>query len=142
MILFFLSDSPFREKIFSLPLAISLVLPSILLSPFSPSHPSVLSCICSYFLFLSSLPRPPQPSLPTVGKWRVARVPAWTGTPLGAAAHPGPNSLAPVAMWTCSRPLPRQQHLPRSPPSTSIRKMDTTRPLRVHSRDRLSITDR
>lgn len=142
MILFFLSDCPFREKIFSLPLAISLFLPSILLSPFSPSHPSVLSCICSYFLFLSSLPRPPPPSLPTVGKWRVARVPAWTGTPLGAVAHPGSNSLAPVAMWTCSRPLPRQHHLPRSPPSTSIRKMDTTRSLRVHSRDRLSITDR
>ena len=87
-------------------------------------------------------PHPPPPSLPTVGKWRVARVPAWTGTPLGAVAHPGPNSLAPVAMWTCSRPLPRQHHLPRSPPSTSIRKMGTTRSLRVHGRDRLSITDR
>lgn len=79
-----------------------------------------------YILSLSFLiPTPPlPPSLPTVEKWRVARVPVWTGTPLGAVAHPGSNSLAPVVMWTSSRRLPQQQVLPRSPPSTSIRKMD------------------
>ncbi len=83
---------------------------------------SLFPLFCSYLF--SSLPHPLPPYLPTVGKWRVVKVPAWTGTPLGAVALPGPNSLAPVVMWTSSRLVPRQQHLSRSPPSTSIRKMD------------------
>lgn len=97
-------------------------------------------------VFYLPSPHPLPPSLPTVGKWRVARVPVWTGTPLGAVARPGPNSLAPVVMWTSSRRLPRQHHLHCSVPSTSIRKMDKP-PLhvfligRVHSRDRLSNSD-
>lgn len=65
----------------------------------------------------------PLPSLPAVGKWHVVRAPVWTGAPLGAMALPRPNSLAPVATWTSSLRLQRQQ-LPRSTPSFSIRKMD------------------
>lgn len=76
-----------------------------------------------------------------VGKWGAARVHAWIGTPLGAVAPLGLNSLAPVVMWTFSHPLPRQHQLPHSPPSTSIRKMgkaplDASLAGEVHSRDR------
>lgn len=87
------------------------------------SLPSVLRCTfpsSSYLL-------PPHPSLPpTVGKWHVARVPAWTATPPAAEAPPAPNSLALVVTWTSSRHLlpHRQHHLSCSPHSTSIRKMD------------------
>lgn len=102
---------------------------------------------CFFFSFLSSsfgcfpslrtmlhvfllVPPPPSSPLsnpsPTVGKWHVARVPAWTDTPLAAEAPPAPNSLALVATWTSSRRLRphRQRHPSCSPPSTSIRKMD------------------
>lgn len=134
--------------------------PSILLFLCSPCPPCGLFFslyICPFLhLFLPisvpifSHPSPPSilshlPSLPTIGKWGVARVLVWTGTPLGAAALPGPNSLAPVVMWTSSRLPWQQHHLPRSPPSTPIRKMDKP-PLnafligRMHSRDRLSNT--
>lgn len=105
--------------------------------------PSILSL--SFFTPPASLPHPLRPSLPAIGKWRVARVPAWTVTPLGTAALPGPNSLALVVMWTSSRLLPWQQHLHRSPPSTSIRKMDKP-PLNasligeLHSRDRPAVS--
>lgn len=114
-------------------------------------HLSFLAFVPTYFRpYLFSSPPPSilshLPSLPTIGKWGVARVLVWTGTPLGAAALPGPNSLAPVVMWTSSRLPWQQHHLPRSPPSTPIRKMDKP-PLnafligRMHSRDRLSNTD-
>lgn len=79
-------------------------------------------CPCLF----TSFPHPFPPSLPTVGKWHVARVLAWTGTPPGAAGLPGWNSLAPVVMWTSSRLLPHLQHLTPSTPRTSIRKMDKT----------------
>lgn len=96
-----------------------------LLCLFPPFYPnSSFSLFCPYLS--TSRPHPLPPSLPTVRKWLVARVPAWTGTPLGAVALPGPNSPALVVMWTSSRLLPRQQHLPRLSPSTSIRKMEKT----------------
>lgn len=140
---------------------ISLFPPSILLFLCSRCPPYGLSflfasSICPFLhLFLLSFSVPilshpssflPPPSLPTVGKWHVVRVPAWTGTPLGVVALRGQNSPAPVVMWTSSRRL-QQQHLSCSPPSTSIRKMDKP-PFnasligREHSRDKLSNTER
>lgn len=123
------------------------------MSALSGATHSVLSsfhtffCHVFFFSFLSSsfgcfpslrtalhvfllVPPPPSSPLsnpsPTVGKWHVARVPAWTDTPLAAEAPPAPNSLALVATWTSSRRLRphRQRHPSCSPPSTSIRKMD------------------
>lgn len=111
------------------------------------SFPIPLSLLSAPVFSHPSLPHPLPPSLPTVGKWHVVRVLAWTGTPLGAAALPGSNSPAPVVMWiSSSRFLPRQHHLPPSLPSTSIRKMDKTplNPLsdrEVHSRDRQAAKD-
>lgn len=108
------------------------------------TFPSHLICffpsLCSFSTLSSPSSSPTFPS--AVGKWGAARVPVWTGTLHGAVALPGPNSLALVVMWTSSRHLPRQHHLPRLPPSTSIRKMD--KPLLrafltggVHSKDKI-----
>lgn len=94
------------------------------------SHPPLPNCyllFLHYVSILSSFPHPIlslPPSLPTVGRWHVVRVLVWTGTPLGAALLPGPNSPAPVVMWTSSHPPPWVPFLPRSPPCTPIRKMD------------------
>lgn len=121
LLLFLFSFPPFSPLIFYF-LSICPLLhffPPTLSIPIPPSLYSVP--------ILSQPPHPPNPlppSLPTVGKWPVARVLAWTGTRLIAVALPGPNSPAPVVMWTSSRLLPRQHHLLHSLPSTSIRKMD------------------
>lgn len=95
---------------------------------FIPIYLSFLALVLlSFSVLILSHPSSflPPPALPTVGKCGVVRVLAWTGTPLDAVALPGPNSLAPVVMWTSSR-RPQQHHLSSSTPSISIRKMDKT----------------
>lgn len=116
---------------------------------FSSFLPAAFFCFHLSFLFILSqtdsfLPHPFPTSTPSVGKWHAVKVPEWTDSHHGGVALLGPNSLAPVAMWTCSHPLPRQQHLPRSPPNTSIRKMgkpslNASLPREVHSRDRQDV---
>lgn len=116
---------------------------------FSSFLPAAFFCFHLSFLFILSqtdsfLPHPFPTSTPSVGKWHAVKVPEWTDSHLDGVALLGPNSLAPVAMWTCNHPLPRQQHLPRSPPNTSIRKMgkpslNASLPREVHSRDRQDV---